>query len=82
MALKGNISTTLSYHSEIEGVKTVYMSATIPENGMTTQTKKIMDKEVYEANKEQCRTDMKAFDRMVEEVEDRDAMDMTGEKSV
>lgn len=74
MALKGNISTTLSYHSEIEGVNTVYMSATIPENGMTTQTKTILDKTVYEENKELCRADMKAFDKMLEELEDRDTV--------
>lgn len=69
--LKGTKSTTLNYSSVINGQTAVYMTAQIPENGKSNCNKIIQDKELYEANKAECRKDMAAFDAMVYEVEDQ-----------
>ena len=53
--LKGTRSTTLSYSSMIDGKTAVYMTAQIPESGKSNYSKNIQDKELYEANKTECR---------------------------
>lgn len=70
MALKGNISRTLSYNSVIGDNVVVYMSATIPENGSTNRSVNISDKQLYNANKEECRADVQEFNRIVDKIED------------
>lgn len=68
--LKGTRSTTLSYSSMIDGKTAVYMTAQIPESGKSNCSKNIRDKELYEANKTECRKDMAAFDEMLYQIED------------
>lgn len=71
MALKGTCSTTLSYTSMIGDSVAVYMSATIPEEGEPNRSTNVADKELYNKNKEECRVDMREFDRIVEMAEDK-----------
>lgn len=68
--LKGTRSTSLSYQSVIGEKPAVYLSAQIPETGRTTYSKNIVDKELYEQNKAECRRDMAAFDEMMWAIED------------
>lgn len=68
--LKGTKSTSLNYSSVINGETAVYMTAQIPESGKSNCSKNIQDKELYEANKTECRKDMAAFDEMLYQIED------------
>lgn len=68
--LKGTRSTTLSYSSMVDGKTVVYMTAQIPESGKSNYSKNIQDKELYEANKTECRKDMATFDEMLYQIED------------
>lgn len=68
--LKGTKSTSLNYSSIINGETAVYMTAQIPESGKSNCSKNIQDKELYEANKTECRKDMAAFDEMLYQIED------------
>ena len=68
--LKGTRSTTLSYSSMVDGKTLVYMTAKIPESVKSNYSKNIQDKELYEANKTECRKDMAAFDEMLYQIED------------
>lgn len=71
MALKGDISRILSYNSVIGDNVAVYMSATIPENGLPSRSVNISDKQLYNANKEECRSDIQEFNRIVDNIEDK-----------
>ncbi len=71
MALKGRTATTFTYNSVIGDVPVVNMYANIPETGETSRNKNIQDYALYEVNKEECRADMEAFDRMVDAAEDQ-----------
>lgn len=68
--LKGTKSTSLNYSSVINGETAVYMTAQIPESGKSNCSKNIQNKELYEANKTECRKDMEAFDEMLYQIED------------
>lgn len=68
--LKGTKSINLSYNSMIGERSAMYMRAEITEAGKSTITKNIQDKELYEANKAECRADMQAFDQLVFDLED------------
>ncbi len=70
MALKGTVSRTLSFTSMIGDFTVVYMSATIPDEGTSNRSVNIADREVYEANKSECRADMQEFNRLVDAMED------------
>lgn len=48
------------------------MTANIPENGNVSSNTTIINQEVYNANKAECRADMDAFMALVREVEDRE----------
>lgn len=48
----------------------VSMNATIPETGRATKSETILDKEVYDAHKDECRADMDEFTAYVRELED------------
>lgn len=69
--LKGTKSMNLSYSSIIDGNSVVYMTAQVPETGRSNCTKTIQDQEMYEANKEECRKDMAAFDELLWKLEDQ-----------
>lgn len=71
MALKGTISTTLSFNSMIGDAVAVYMSASIPNEGLANRSVNIADQKLYEANKEECRADMQEFHRLVDSMEDK-----------
>mgnify|MGYP000555848047 CR=1 FL=1 len=63
--LKINKTINLSATSEIEGQAVVYMNASISTDGNTNA-----NKELYDANKEAVREDMKQFETEVYKVED------------
>lgn len=69
--LEGTKSTSLNYSSIINGETAVYMTAQIPESGKSNSSKNIQNKELYEANKTECRKDMAAFDEMLWQIEDQ-----------
>ena len=69
--LKGSKSVTLTYQSIINGVPAIYMTASIPESGKSTVNKNITNLDIYEANKEECRKDMGAFDEILWGMEDQ-----------
>lgn len=68
--LTGNKSISFNYQSMVGETPVVYMTGQIPESGKSTCTKTIMDLELYEANKAECRKDIAAFDAIVWEAED------------
>lgn len=69
--LKGTKSISINYQCIIGNEPVIYMSATIPENGMSTSSKTISNLELYEANKAECRKDMQEFDEMLFALEDQ-----------
>lgn len=69
--LKGTKSISINYQCIIENEPVIYMSATIPENGMSTSNKTISNLGLYEANKAECRKDMQEFDEMLFALEDQ-----------
>ncbi len=71
MALKGTKNIKLEFNSMIGEQSAVYLSATIPESGRANVQKMIQNKELYEANKAECRADMAAFEQMVYAIEDQ-----------
>lgn len=68
--LKGKQSTTLNYSSVINDEIVVNLYANIPETGETNRNVNILNRSLYESNKEECRADMEAFGRLVDEIED------------
>ena len=53
-------------------VTVVSMSANIAEDGNSNIVTTIINQDVYEANKEECRADMDAFTNVVREIEDEE----------
>lgn len=74
MALTIKKSITLTGESKVtvekNDVTVVTMTANIHENGGSTNHNTIINKELYEANKEACRADMDEFTAAVREIED------------
>lgn len=69
--LKTSKTINLSGNSMINDKPVVYMQANVStDGGATSHSSSIQDKELYEANKVECRKDMAAFDQMVYEIED------------
>ncbi len=76
--LKGSKNTTLNYQSVIGEATALVMNATVPVSGKSTISKSIVNMELYEANKRECRQDSAAFDELVWEAEDaREATETT-----
>lgn len=68
-----NMSRNISLNaiSEIDGVQVAYMSATISDEGGSGNINKgINNQTLYNANKEEVRRDMKAFEDEVYKIED------------
>ena len=63
--------TTLSCQSMIKGTVVVYMSASIAEDGQLSSNVSIQNKELYEANKTECRKDIEEFNTLVFDLEDK-----------
>ena len=63
--LKGTKSTSMNFNSMINDKSAVYMSAQIPVNGSASITITVQDRDLYEANKAQCRKDIEAFNQLV-----------------
>ena len=68
--LQGTKSISLSYYSMVDGEIAVYMTAKIPDTQKSTSTKTIQNQELYEANKEECRADIDAFNQILFQLED------------
>ena len=68
--LKGTKSTSMNFNSMINDKSAVYMSAQIPVNGSASITITDQDRDLYEANKTQCRKDIEAFNQLVYAAED------------
>lgn len=78
--LEGKRTLNLTYSSMIGNKCVVYMTASVPENGRINTSKTIQDKSLYEANKEECRRDMAAFDEILWKLEDNSAADNAEEQ--
>ncbi|MGL5153086.1 MAG: hypothetical protein ACRC7N_21205 [Clostridium sp.] len=63
---------TLSGESRIDGQQVVYMNASVSTDGSSNANtnKTIINKDLYNANKAQCRKDMEDFDTAVYLIED------------
>ena len=68
--LKGTKSTSMNFNSMINDKSAVYMSPQIPVNGSASITITVQDRDLYEANKTQCRKDIEAFNQLVYAAED------------
>ena len=73
MALKIKESVTVTGAVEIENVQVVYLSSNIVSDGSdaTTFSQSILNADLYNANKAQCRADIAEFQTYVYDVEDR-----------
>lgn len=73
MTLKTTNSITVNGTSEIEGVQAVYLSAMISQEteGASTVSQSITNKDLYNANREQCRKDIADFQEQVYQLEDQ-----------
>lgn len=73
MALNIKESVTVTGAVEIENVQVVYLSSNIVSDGSdaTTFSQSILNAELYNANKAQCRADIAEFQTYVYGVEDR-----------
>lgn len=80
--LKVNKTINLSGTSEVEGQIVVYMSASISTDGTNNANinKNVTNKELYDANKEIIREDMKQFEAEVYKVEDSIDVDLLSER--
>lgn len=76
--LKGTIATSMNFNSVIDGKLTVYMSAQIPENGSANTSIAVQDRELYEANKAECRKDIEEFNKLVYAMEDKRVTETKG----
>ena len=63
--LKGTKSTSMNFNSMINDKSAVYMSAQIPVNGSARITITVQDRDLYEANRAECRKDIEAFNHIV-----------------
>lgn len=68
--LRGTKATSLNYTSVINEKIVATYNAQVPEDGKTVKTRVIVDTELYEANKRECRADEAAFNELVYETED------------
>ena len=68
--LKGTKSISMNFNSIIDGKTAVYMSASIPENGRSSHSVTIQDQDLYDANKDQCRSDIEEFEKLLYAAED------------
>ena len=67
--LKTMKNITLTGNSMIDDQQVVYMNASISTEGeRTNSSSAIQNRELYNANKAQCRADIAAFDQMVYEI--------------
>ena len=73
MALNIKESVTVTGVVEIENVQVVYLSSNIVSDGSdaTTFSQSILNADLYNANKAQCRADIAEFQTYVYDVEDR-----------
>ena len=73
MALNIKESVTVTGAVEIENVQVVYLSSNIVSDGSdaTTFSQSILNADLYNANKAQCRADIAEFQTYVYDVEDR-----------
>ena len=69
--LKGTKSTSMNFNSMINDRPVVYMSAQIPESGAASTSITVQDKDLYEANKNECRKDIEEFNKLVYAAEDK-----------
>ena len=63
--LKGTKSVSMNFNSMINGRPVVYMSAQIASTSITVQ-----DRDLYAANRAECRKDIEAFNQIVYAAED------------
>ncbi len=70
MALTTTQAITLTGQSKIGDVVVVSMTASIKENNNSNIVSTIVNQELYDANKAQCRADIDDFTAYVREVED------------
>ena len=68
--LKGTKSTSMNFNSMINGRPAVYMSAQIPEAGNASTSITVQDRDLYAANRAECRKDIEAFNQIVYAAED------------
>ena len=73
MAINIKESVTVTGAVEIENVQVVYLSSNIVSDGSdaTTFSQSILNADLYNANKAQCRADIAEFQNYVYGVEDR-----------
>ena len=73
MAINIKESVTVTGAVEIENVQVVYLSSNIVSDGSdaTTFSQSILNADLYNANKAQCRADIAEFQKYVYGVEDR-----------
>ena len=73
MALNIKESVTVTGAVEIENVQVVFLSSNIVSDGSdaTTFSQSILNADLYNANKAQCRADIAEFQTYVYDVEDR-----------
>ena len=73
MALNIKESVTVTGTVEIENVQVVYLSSNIVSDGWdaTTFSQSVLNADLYNANKAQCRADIAEFQTYVYDVEDR-----------
>ena len=68
--LKGTKSVSMNFNSMINGRPVVYMSEQIPEAGNASTSITVQDRDLYEANRAECRKDIEAFNQIVYAAED------------
>lgn len=68
--LKGTKSVSMNFNSMINDRPVVYMSAQIPESGNASTSITVQDRDLYEANRTECRKDIEAFNQIVYAAED------------
>ena len=73
MAINIKESVTVTGAVQIENVQVVYLSSNIVSDGSdaTTFSQSILNADLYNANKAQCRADIAEFQTYVYDVEDR-----------
>ena len=73
MAINIKESVTVTGAVEIENVQVVYLSSNIVSDGSdaTTFSQSVLNADLYNANKAQCRADIAEFQTYVYDVEDR-----------
>ncbi len=72
MALTTQKSITLTGTSKIGDVAVVSMTANITKNGAPNSFNTVLEPEIYDANKADCRADMDAFTAQMRQIEDEE----------